>query len=145
MLEKWEQFSNFIHSLLSFSYLIRAKCVMILNILDNFSRKNRKYMSLELVLIRSGMIRQNDADPTRSGSGSGYTTLALIHNFCAHFFLSQGRGIVPALWLRPSLLSGLVQGCRATIFTNFLSLCFPATCFILVIIFRTILFRKWGV
>ncbi len=45
--------------------------------------------------------------------------LALSHNFCAHFFLFQGRGIVPALWLRPSLLSGMVQGCRATIFTIF--------------------------
>jgi hypothetical protein len=73
------------------------------------------------------------------------TTLALPHNLCAHFFLSQGRGIVPALRLRPSLLSGLVQGCRAfgaAIFTNFRSLCFPAASFILAPIFGTELSRK---
>jgi hypothetical protein len=140
----WGKF-NIIHSyasLLRFSYLIRAKCVMILNILDNFSRKNRKYMSLELMRIRSGRIRQNDADPTRSGSGSGSTTLALPHNFCAHFFLFQGRGIVPALWLRPSLLSGLVQGCRATIFESFPSKKFH---FNFGILLGTKLSRKSGV
>ncbi len=43
----WENRGKFyiIHSyasLLRFSYLIRAICIMILNILDNFPRKNRK-------------------------------------------------------------------------------------------------------
>ena len=82
-----------------------------------------------MIPIRTSRIRQNDADPTRSGSGKMMrirpksvpdpnTQHWLSATTFAHIFLlSQGRGIVPALWLRPSLLSGLVQGCRATIFT----------------------------
>ncbi len=83
----------------------------------SFTKKHMCFKWNWMIPIRTSRIRQNDADPTQIGSGSEYTTLALRHNFCAHFLLSQGRGIVPALWLRPSLLSRLVQGCGPTIFT----------------------------